>query len=541
MSKFSALVLRIAWAAVLCACLTGCFDTQQKITLNPDGTGKVEMESTFALTELLLTQNAQMPAVTAARDFVRKQVEQAQGVDAWKDVSFSEREDGRIAFRGTAYFQDLTKFRMGLSPFLRFAVTKEKNGQLSISPTMDSSAAPISLPATNEPVTAASIQHERKQFRAAQPLLAATMGAMKLETVFHFSGSLRLASNFETNIPNTLRVRFDGTRLVPAVEERLFDPEFARQRIARGTNSSLLKDDHFLNEKLYGQRAPIHAVIAPGTRALFDYAAEVAEARRAFPALATLLGMATTPQQQSKPAVDGALAKVIVTGVGWRFANEETPGVFTGDSGRGYTLSLKADLPGTVMSVNKIEVTRATTLEGDKLEAPRISHHQMSLRGRAPQTNAHFALQLASPPLNSKGLSEVSGFLECSSAENLRQVEVVSGSLRAGAKGAEFGAEIESVGSTISGGWKLVLRSSLETGQLLDIKAVGEDGSVVELEARGQMRVGQQSTSTWLASRPLPRTGKLVADVLVGSQTLRIPFKVTNINLLGQPLMAKQD
>ena len=536
-------VLGIVWPAVLCVCLTGCFDTKQKITLNPDGTGKVELVSNFAQTELLLMQNSRTPSETAVRDFVRKQIEETQGVDAWKDIAFSERDDGRISFRGTAYFQDLTKVRMGLNPFFRFTVTKEKNGQLSIRPSIDSSAAsmPMSLPGTNEPVTAATISHERKQFRAAQPLLAATFGTMKLDTVFQIPGTLRRATNFETNIPNTLRVQFDGTRLMPAIEERLFDPEFARQRIARGTNSNFLNDDHFLNEKLYGQRAPILAVIAPGNKPLFDYAAEVSEARRAFPAIASSLGWVDAPAQQTKPVVDGALAKVSVTGMGWQFVNEGTPGVFSSGRRRGYTLSLTAELPGAVFSVDKITVTRAVTLEGGTLEAPEISYHPTTLRGQTLQTNVSFDLQLGSPSLSSRGLAEVSGFLECSSAENMRRVELVSGNLRAGAQGPEFGAEIESVGSHISGGGKLLLRSNLEPEQLLAMKAVGEDGSVVQLEPRGQMRVGQETTSTWLGSRPLPRTGKLVAEVLVGSRTLRIPFKVRNINLLGQPLVAKQE
>jgi hypothetical protein len=178
-------------------------------------------------------------------------------------------------------------------------------------------------------------------------------------------------------------------------------------------------------------------------------------------------------------------------------------------------------------------------LEGVILDAPDVSHHRTSLRGHTLQTNASFDLQLSSPPLNSSGLAVVSGVLECSSAEELRSVELISGKLRAGATGPEFGAEIEYAGSHVGGGGKLVLRTALPPEQLLSIEVIGEGGMVTELQPRGQMRVGTETTSTWLAPRGLPRSGKLVAEVLAGSKTLRIPFSVTNITLLGQPLAAR--
>src|SRR4030095_3449487 len=137
-----------------------------------------------------------------------------------------------------------------------------------------------------------------------------------------------------------------------------------------------------------------------------------------------------------------------VTGIQWRFVGTK-PSSFNLESRPGYTLSLNAELPGTVLGTRKIEVTRALTLEGVRLESPPTLVHHITGRSESPmsRTNVSFDIELKSPPLDSKGLAEVSGFVECDSAENQRTGDLTTASLRGGAKGDEFGAELESVGT----------------------------------------------------------------------------------------------
>jgi hypothetical protein len=538
MRKSCLTALHVLWPAALCVCLTGCFDTKQEITLNPDGSGKIVMESTFAQPESLLTGFKLTRRENVASECVRHMIEDAQGVDVWRDISFREQEDGLLWVRGTAYFRDLSKFKASRTALLQFQMTRETSGELTLAIRPDTSASPFSIPKTGEPDTKESIQSERRQFRAAQPWLSMTFGAITQETIFRFSGVLRYASNFQTNGPQTLRFCFDGARAVPAVEHILFDPELTRLRLAATstTNFPLLE---YFNEQLFGQRGPVRAVIVPGKKQLFDYAAEVAEARKSFTAMAKELGLADPPVAPVKPAVDGAPARIKVIGVGWRFEKAEPLSSFFGGPSPGYTLSLRAELPGAVFGVDEVEVTRAATLEGVLLEG------KGNARGAgwiaSPQdlrTNVNFDIYLASLSAESKGLAEVSGVLKCSSAENLRTVELISGRLGAGAKGAEFGAHLDYVGQNAAGSEKLVLRTSLEPQQLRSLKVINEASLTVSLDVRGTMNVGKEYTYTCVARRSIPRSGKLVADVMVGTQTLRIPFSVTNLTLLGQPLAA---
>ncbi len=531
--------LRAILLAFACAFITGCFDTKQEITLNPDGSGKAVMESSFTSMDVF-ADTARKSTKPTAKDFVRRIIEQAQGVDAWRDVSYRQLDDGRIWFRGTAYFAELGKLKIGSIGYLRFGTTKDANGNLTIAPVAEQPALPYPTQSANEPITMETIQRERMQFRSAKPWMAALLGTMKQDTTFHTPGVSRRASNFETNVPNTLRIRFDGARLMQAVEEKLFDADFARERIAAKLPASFSGDDDSLNEKLYGQRGPVLAVIKPGDTPLFDYAAEVAQAKSAFVAIAKELGLSETFSFDVKPAVAGDPAKVKVTGIQWTFEGSRQDAWLFPQPGKNYVLSLRADLPGRVFAVHKVAVNRAVTVEGRSL-LPR----DLSVRDQSyPQiseggTKVVFQVHLESPPLDSKGIAEFSGVLECASPENQRSVELISGKLRGGVKGTEYGVQIDDLSQRSIGGDKLVLRINLPVERLLSLKVIGDAGQAVTLERQGIMKIGEENIFTYISRNAVPRSGKLVAEVLVGSQTLRIPFSATNLTLLGQPLATR--
>lgn len=536
--RFRQITAQVILSTIFLSLLTGCFDTKQEITLNPDGSGKVVMESTFAEFEPLLANKTPSNPEESAGQAMRRLIENAEGVEAWRDVSFRELEDGRLFVRATAYFTDLSKFKTELNSFLRFKVMKDAAGQLSIEPKTDTSRSPIRIPDTDETVTAETLRHERKKFRAMKPLLTASLGTMKLDTIFHVSGVVRRTSNFETNAPHSLRLRFDGARLLATIEDVFFDPEIARHLLVGGSAQGALISNHFANEKLYGTRAPVVAVIKPGTKPLFDYAAEVAEAKKAFPALAQSLGISGA-SLQSKLSADRAKARVTVKGVSLRFDGNK-PGALFENLGHGYIISLNADLPVSVSDIGDAKLTRAITVEGvDLLPQAADSDRSRWTTLSSGRTNVSFDVELREPPLNSKGLAEVAGYLDCGSADNHCVVELFSGKIRPGEKGKEFDTEIEYVGPNTSSGEKLVVNTHLDEGQVLSFKVVGDAGQTTVLQRQGLMKFASKRSYTLVATGVIPRSGKLVADIVTGSQRVRIPFSVTNVSLLGQPLASR--
>ncbi len=526
-------LLRMLLLAVACGFASGCFETKQEFTLNPDGSGKAVIESSFTPTTWLINPGGQDPE-KSAKDAIRKVIEEAEGADAWQDVSYRELDDGRLLFKGTVYFPELAKLKIGPIAFWRYTMTNDQMGNLVITPVASELPPPYAHLRTNAPVTVEAIRLARRQFRSAKPLLAVLFGSMRQETVFHVPGVVRHASNFETNSPQTLRIRFDGARYLEAIEERLFDARLTEEP-TKAAGDGFSVGDLLLNEKLYGERSPVRAVIKPNEQPLFDYATELAEARDAFPKLASLLDLDAAPRPRPRPAIDGEPASTKVTGIRWNFDGAEPRGWAGWAGADGYTLSLRAELPGTVLSVNKVLVSRALTLEGLSLLRNQPSANEFSCARLSPDwTQAHFEVRLNSPPRDSKGIAELSGFLECTSAENQRSVELVSGKLRGGVKGAEFGVQIDDIRSHMGGGEQMTLRARLSPEHLRSLKAIGEGGQAVRLESRGRTQFGEEHIYTYVASRAIPRSGKLVAEVLLGSQTVRVPFSITNITLLGR-------
>ncbi len=90
--------------AALCAVvLAGCLDLDEEYSINPDGSGKVKIKC--AVAPMRFTTSKKSPEELLKSD-VRETLEKCGGVDAWTDVTAVQRDDGKIAFSGTAYFKD---------------------------------------------------------------------------------------------------------------------------------------------------------------------------------------------------------------------------------------------------------------------------------------------------------------------------------------------------------------------------------------------------------------------------------------------------
>ena len=99
-------ILTTVIAVAAATLLSGCFDTKDQFTLNSDGSGKVIHESSFQSMNLTGDNDN---SEASLKEAIAKVIEQAKGVEAWRDVMFKRLDDGRLYFKGTAYFKDLSQ------------------------------------------------------------------------------------------------------------------------------------------------------------------------------------------------------------------------------------------------------------------------------------------------------------------------------------------------------------------------------------------------------------------------------------------------
>lgn len=108
---------RTALLLVACLVAVGCWQIEKRVTLNPDGSAKIHVTRDISLDAV--KQMMQMEQgdekgggmEAEAREGAASLVEDAQGVEAWKDVSWSVQEEV-IRVEGTAYVPDVGDFSL---------------------------------------------------------------------------------------------------------------------------------------------------------------------------------------------------------------------------------------------------------------------------------------------------------------------------------------------------------------------------------------------------------------------------------------------
>ena len=522
--------------------LTGCFDTKEDFTINPDGSGKVTIESVFAPFQLDMGDDDKKTPDQKLQSAIKDVLDNAKGVAAWRDVSYKQQDDGRVWFKGTAYFADLSKVEFQNLAAMNFTLQKTNGGlvlesQMNKKDDQEKPAAPVKL---SDAEMAAKIKESRASYQSSRPMMIGILGTMHQEAVFHLPGAASEVSNFKTTPAGDLQISFDGTNMMAAMDALTASDDWWRKQLAVSGNpmqDGMSMDDE-LNEKLFGQKAPVRAFIASGA-AKFDYATEVAAAKKEFAVLQKKLGADSDVTELAPPAQGGDFKSLKVGGVRWVFETDDKNDVRPLNWSAGYTLSIVGEFSGSVTEVSDGKVETALALDGSdllpenewdrKINFPRLSKDR---------TKVVFEINLSAPGPEVKGFKEISGTLGYSVAEGTTNVDLGISEIKAGATGSELGASIVSIkpGFGNNGGQDIELKLHLEPAELISLTAVGADGQETALERRGYGGGNHQYNITFNAKTEIPANSRLVAKVYSQVKQFEIPFKLSNLTLLGQPI-----
>ncbi len=521
---------RLIVLAMICPFISGCYeDTKQEFTLNPDGSGKLLVESTF-IPPSEATREDEPIGESAVQEAARDLLIRSEGIEAWRDVSFSELEDGSFFFRGTAYFPDLSRVKLHQLGVLGFSLQKDSANNLVLAEVRHPKAydkwdVPVpNFTRLSEPITAESIRRDRRRFTASRPMLLAMFGNLKQEVTFHLPGVVRRSSNFKTLSPGVLRVCFNGERTIHALEEMISDDRLVQVLSTNTPAQAELAAILMLNEKVYGEKGTIQAIIRSDNKPAFDYHAEVAAALREFPAVARKVGLPDgTPLPAAQP---NQPITANVTGIQWKF----------GKGRQDYTLNLIFHLPRPVLGVERVELESAQTCEGLNLLPDR--HWPDAFNDACLEkdnTTVTFNARLKAPPLNSRGIARIAGVLHCTSIESVSWMELISGDLVPGAKGPLWGVMIDDVERRPGQPEKLILKSGAELEGYLSFRIQGSPGQFVDLATEGKSQINGVRFRTLVASRALPKRGKLLGEARKDVPPLKFPFTISDLTLLGRP------
>jgi len=518
--------------------LTGCFETKQEFTLNPDGSGKVVHESSF---QNITLSGGNTNAEKQLKAAVTEVITRTKGVDAWRDVSFKLLDDGRIHFKGTAYFKDLSALDFPNQTMLDFNWEKSADGTgvLTLRNKKDGDK-PGKKPADwgklSDEERAQKIKEERAKFQQMKPMMAGIVGAMKHEVVLHLPGQPGETSTFTKDPAGALHLHFDGARLLTAMEALMNDDAWLAKNAGSLGGEGPPAIDERISALMFGGTGPVRATVKGLAGAAFDYDAEVAAAREEFAALQQQLG--TGPVTVAAPAQGGALKSLKVVGVQLVSATDEQLELRPFNSEAGYTISLLAELPGSVLSMtDECGVDTAIADDGSDLLPESDFRRQIHFpKLSADKAAVLLEVQLNSPGAGVKGIREVSGHLQYKVAGPTKELTLGFPKLAAGAKTKELAAEIKSLGAkSEDGSQSIEVELEIDPDALKGLYVV-TGKTRTELHQRGYGGGSGIYTYTYEAETGFPAKSRIVAEIYDQQQVFDVSFKLENITLLGEPL-----
>lgn len=544
--------MKLAFAVLIGLAAAGCLDTEQEYTLNPDGSGKVRIVAVGSPLRIDFG-NDKKPPEQAMKEAARETLEKSQGVDAWTGVEAKLRDDGKVAFSGTAYFKDLKSLKLNImgmqssGPELGFQEDGQGGFVLEFKDEQKAKrggAAPEPSKLTDEQIKA-KIREERAKYQQGKAFMETFLKDLRMKTKINVPGAIGAASIFKAAGPSAVEISLEGKAMVKAIDEMMMDDTFMRRQLESGKDmneGNPFEDDAFL-EKMFGTKGPPRVAVKAPLKALFDYEAEAGPARAGMEALRAPFGAGEggkKPLAAAAPSKGGPLKSVKVGGARLVHFQDRERGISPLNStSEGLTLALVAELPGAVLGVKEGMLTRAVTDNGEDLlperEFDRSIHFPRLSEDKAAVV---FDAQMKAPSAKARGIKEVSGTLTYTVGGKIKALDLGLTDFKAGTKGKALGAAIEKIAKDEFDGKseQMELKIELPPDALEAVEFLDAQGKPLDVQRSGYMSGGDSTVFTFSILGKFPAKGRIVAKMFENLAQFEVEFKIQNVDLLGRPL-----
>ncbi len=520
--------------------MAACIDLEEEFTLNPDGSGRVVIKSIFAPTDIFGTKSKDPDDM--AKKAVRDELEKAQGIDAWKDVTWTLQDDGKVRFQGTAYFKDISKVKFhhqGMSAeFLQLKLSKGEKGEVVIDcPTgKKADKAPAKL---TEDEIKKKMKSERAQYQQMKPMLDGMLGALKVSVKANLPARVTTVTNFKKAGDSGISLAMEGKAFAKAFDDFMMDDALLRGAIESGMDFKKSEGgppDAFV-QKLFGESGPIRAICAADAKPLFDYESEAAAARAGQPAIFETLGVST--KTIAPPAQGDGFKSIKVAAIRIVHVADAERGISPFNSSKaGVSLSIVAEFSGTVLSVKEGSIEKAVADDGTDLLPENDWGRKINWpRLTSDKTGVVFELDLGAPGEKSKGIKEVSGKLLYTVGGKTKDVDLGISEFKEGAAGKLHGAKIKELKNSeyMEGHQGLQLELEMSNDDVQGVTFLDEAGKTIEVERQGYFGSDNSATLSFSLKGAFPAKGRIVLKIYDDLKQFEVPFTISNIDFTGRP------
>ena len=285
---------KILFVVLLLLSAIGCFESKEDYVLNADGSGKVTIVGSFE------TTIPGMPVSTDPKETikqVKELLEKSKGVDAWSNVSYDRTKEGRVSFQGTAYFPDISK--LDLETFGKDAKLNKEGNKLVllIEEKEDGEPAPPPTKPSPEEVKT-QIEQAKKQWQTMKTMMGPMLEKIKQDLTYKLPGPVESSTNLKKIDASTVNIQVDGAKFMAAMDAMMTDEAWLKKQaeagaFAQGGSGPPMGDE--VNERIFGEKGPVKAVVTGPGQPQFDYKSEVAAAKAEY---AKLMDKLTKETQQ---------------------------------------------------------------------------------------------------------------------------------------------------------------------------------------------------------------------------------------------------
>ena len=459
--------------------LTGCEQTQNTLFINPDGTGKVVYTATYPLdidTPNFSDNNKPKTDDQKVAEALKNVLTRSVDVDAWAGVSCTATADGLILFKGTAYFHDLAKLKIGsisgqggnsvrleytkTGKGYRVAVLQDKEAKADGSKSEAKPAGDDNKPKTKE-ATLQAVRRARTGWKYTRPLLGVILGNDVRAYTIVTAKPAKAVQGFDRT-KDGYTFTFDGGKMLKAMDELFAKSD---DELAALTGQVELKDSKALTE-YFGKQFGFDAEHKPSLEIeadapLFDYAKELAAAKMSSAALMAKVAVNTSEGPATAapaPAGNGTIKSVRVESINRTFPKNEKD--------NGYTrLDLSVAFDGAISSLGKVELAELTDASG-KAAAAKESNCSGNLSEKGTSCSISCSL-----PADLTGIGRIAGTVTYSVGSGSNTVDLGVMETKKGAKGAALEAEVENQDN----GW-LHLKFKGDKAMVKGIQVLTADG-----------------------------------------------------------------
>ena len=527
--------------------LSGCFQYKRVLILNPDGSGKMTVE-----TEMMkgLSFGAEQDEKETMKTAVANLIKSSEGIEAWTGISYKMTEADMIAFKGTAYFKDVTKIKLYNVSATGFETEKLPNGEIRLTllrggKTSKEEQAKVSAK-KGKKITPENVGEElarqRAQYKKIRPMLSAIYAMTDNEDIITIFGEVKEYKNITKLEDGRFRYVFKGEEAGKELDALLDNDELMKKTLLEdGALMSTGLESMNIVKNIGEKLGKSVIVYTPKAGRAFDFEQEVLAAKAEMKNIAKELDPKSAPAAQKMTAnyefKASRLAAITLKNYdpkikGPAFGGNLTEVVFQGV------------FDGSVVIVDKVELLKAVAEDGGDIAVPKEFYTINPNLNPAGDT-VQFAIYLKSLPKGSLGIKELSGKCRVLTASGTAFVDAGFKELKEGEAGSELGAKISTIkerpaqkrglnkgkAATEESDEEIRIDVKLGFGLVKSVKILDEKGNEMKFSDGGKWGGDNSLSITCNLEGKVPLKGKILLEVYKDLKEGSAAFKFENIKL----------